>query len=96
MQEYQLYNVEVIFKTVIRANSEEEAAELAPSVVKQEDDVPDDVFATKINSLDDLPDNWEPDCLPWGERHPMDLTIEEQLKEEVLKSYEKMKEKFEK
>ncbi|MBV6513865.1 MAG: hypothetical protein FMNOHCHN_03421 [Ignavibacteriaceae bacterium] len=81
MSEYQLYNVEVTFRTVIRAKSEIEALNEAPSVVKQEDDPPQDVYAFIIKDLGDLPDGWSGRCLPWGERHPMDLTIAEQLKE---------------
>lgn len=81
MSQYNLYNVEVSFNTVIRAKSKEEAEKLAASIVKNEDDAPNLVLATQIKTLDGLPKGWDKWCLPWGERHPMDWEICRQLEE---------------
>lgn len=81
MKQYNLYNVEVCFNTVIRAKSKEEAEKEAASIVKNEDDTPNLVLATQIRTLDDLPEGWDKWCLPWGERHPMDWEIWRQLEE---------------
>lgn len=79
MQEYQLYNVEVTFNTVVRAKTKEEAEKEAVRVVKNEDEPPSLIFSTEIKTTDDLPKGWDKWCLPWGERHPMDWEIGRQL-----------------
>jgi len=76
-----LYAVEVTFKTVVRAPDALAAELLAEDVVKDEDDPADSAIAYEIKTLDDLPSGWKGNCIPWGERDPMDRTIKEILDE---------------
>lgn len=64
-----IYQVEVLYRTVIRAESKEKAESDAEYVVRYEDcDSPESVYATEIRSVSDLPSPWDKDCRPWGER----------------------------
>lgn len=74
-----LYKVEVIFETVVRAESQFAAELLAEDIVKDEDDTASSVFATGIKDLKDLPEPWDGSCRPWGETDPFDRTIKEIL-----------------
>jgi hypothetical protein len=39
----------------------------------------DQVYATLIDSVAELPPRWDENCRPWGERDPYDRTIGDQL-----------------
>lgn len=71
-----LYKVHIEYETVIRAESKEAAEWAASYTMRHEaDDEPEVVFADEIKSASDLPQGWNPQCRPWGERDPHDRTI---------------------
>lgn len=75
-----LYKVEVVYQTVILAENEQEAERKAGYIIRNEDDGdPTCVTAQEVSYLAQLPDPWDGDCRPWGERDPFDRTIGEIL-----------------
>lgn len=71
-----LYKVEVIYQTVILAESEQDAERNAGYVIKKEDDAdPQMIMAEEVTNVAQLPAPWDGECRPWGERDPMDRTI---------------------
>ena len=75
-----LYNVEVTYQLVIRAESQQAAEQQAGYIVRREDDgEPTAVSAAEIETVADLEKPWDGDCRPWGERDPMDRTISQIL-----------------
>ena len=65
MDEKNPYKVKVVFETVVMASGLAEAEQLTPQVVKKEDDTPTFVMAVPLTSLDELPEGWNGDCIPW-------------------------------
>lgn len=74
-----LFSVEVKYNIVVCADSEEEALNIAPEEVKESDELPDEILATKIDTLYDLPSGWDGSCLPYGKTE--DRTIAERLRD---------------
>ena len=75
-----LYKVRVEYETVIRAESQADAECDAPYILRHDaDEDADIVTANEIESLADLPQGWNAQCRPWGERDPHDRTVGEIL-----------------
>ena len=75
-----LYKVRVEYETVILAESQADAERSAPYILRHNaDEDADIVNAHEIKSLADLPQGWNAQCRPWGERDPNDRTIGEIL-----------------
>lgn len=79
-----LYKVHIEYETVILAQSKEAAEKDATYSLRYEiDDDPETVFADEIKTTSDLPQGWNPQCRPWGEKDPHDRTIGEILSANV-------------
>jgi hypothetical protein len=76
-----LWHVRVLFDLVVRAETPGDARIAAMDAVQEPmfDDEPDLTMPEPITQLRDLPKHWDGECRPYGERHPNDLTIAEQL-----------------
>jgi hypothetical protein len=61
-----LFRVKVTYETVIYAESEEEALGHVTYGMSEIDDTPQEVKASPINDISDLPGTWSEKCLPWG------------------------------
>jgi hypothetical protein len=71
-----LFKVQLYYETVIRAASSEAAEKEAKYAIRHEiDDEPLSVDAFELADVNDLPQGWNPQCRPWGERDPYDRTI---------------------
>ena len=83
MDTMKLWSVTLTHEMVVRAETEHEAQIAALDAL--DDPMWDDEFETgharSVTSVSDLPPTWDGGCLPYGERHPQDLTIAEQLRE---------------
>ena len=73
-----IFKVLVEYETVIYAADAKEAEEEAKYVVDYMDEEPIMVSAEEILSVDDLPEPWDKDCIPWNSER--DLTVNEILK----------------
>lgn len=78
-----LYKVRITFETVIRAESPGDAADQAERVIRDGDDVYDEIDASEIRNIDDIPYGWDAGCRPWGETDPMDRSIGEILGQNI-------------
>lgn len=75
-----IYEVEVVYRTVIRAESKEDAESKAEYIIRHEDDgAAESVYAMEITNINDLSYPWDGKCRPYGERDPMDRTLGEIL-----------------
>jgi hypothetical protein len=70
-----LYKVRIEWETVILARDETHAMDQAESVIRENDDQCDMVYATEIKTLADLPPLWFKNYNPWGEIDPMNRNI---------------------
>ena len=75
-----IYKVEVTYQVVVRAADEMSAEMAAQDAIRNEDEEPDNSHAEEITHLSQLPENWNADCRPWGERDPRDRTLGQILK----------------
>lgn len=66
-----LYKVTVTFEAVVAAESADAAVSMFDSGMGEIDDPPDTIEADKIESLEELPHGWDGNCIPWGERDPI-------------------------
>ena len=77
-----LYYVAVTHNLVVRAKDALDASRVAIETMDspEYDNPPCKVTTEReIKTLADLPEKWEGNCLPWGERDPYDRTIARQL-----------------
>ena len=75
-----IYKVEVTYHVVVRAADEMSAEREAHYAARNEDEEPDASHAEKITHLSQLPECWNADCRPWGEKDPQDRTLGQILK----------------
>jgi hypothetical protein len=76
-----LFKVKVEYETVIRAESKEHIEKYAETYIREIDDPISAVDVVELEDIKDLPDGWDGECRPWGERDPYDRTIEQILKD---------------
>jgi len=83
MDAMKLWSVTLTHELVVRAETEHEAQIAALDALDDGlfDDWPAPGSTRRVFSVADLPPTWDGGCLPYGERHPQDLTIAEQLRE---------------
>lgn len=79
-----IYKVRIEYETVIRAESARDAEEQADSIIRHEcDSEPQLVNAQEVTDTTQLPEGWNAQCRPWGERDPMDRTLGALLNNEL-------------
>lgn len=66
-----LFDVEVTYRLVVLASSQQEAEQRAHYIAHYEsDDEPAAIMASEIKSEADLPAPWSKWCIPWGGPNP--------------------------
>ncbi len=76
-----LFKVKVEYETVIRAESKEHIEKYAETYIREINDPISAAGVVELKDIKDLPEGWNGQCLPWGERDPYDRTIEKILKD---------------
>ncbi len=67
-----LWNVEVSGVVVVAAASQLEAEEACVQMLHTGTDLADSIyvdFSSKLQSLDDIPEGWDEDCIPYGKEN---------------------------
>jgi hypothetical protein len=75
-----MFKIKVEYETVILAENFDELRKYIKSYIREIDD--QDYHNSKVSEiegLEDLPEGWDGECRPWGERDPHDRTIAEIL-----------------
>jgi len=82
MDKMDLWHVRISWDLIVRAENPSEARIAAGDAVREPmfGDEPDLTMPERVSRLCDLPKHWDGECRPYGERHPYDLTIAEQLR----------------
>lgn len=61
-----LYKVKVSYDTVVLAPSREEAEKEAEKNWHEIPEATLETYANEITCIDDLPEDWDKHCIPWG------------------------------
>jgi hypothetical protein len=82
MDKMGLWHVRISWDLVVRAENQSEARIAAMDAVREPmfEDEPDLTMPERVSCISDLPKHWDGECLPYGKRHPDNLTIAEQFR----------------